>query len=123
MAFEVTPELLLRFLELIVLTLTAMVISLQLASNFYRNLDEEVNEEVEDYMPFEMSYVAFFAIFLCSLIILLYLFVLAYEGLGWTVSFVVILVILFFFSTGFLLYAFLLSLIGQDMAETVFSRD
>ena len=123
MAFEVTPELLLRFLELIVLTLTAMVISLQLASSFYRNLDDEANSEVEDYMPFEMSYVAFFMIFLCSLFILLYLFVLAYESLGMSLSLIAIVTILIFFSVGFLLYTVLLAIIGQDMAETVFSRD
>ena len=123
MTFEVTPELLLRLLELIVLTLTAMVISLQLGSNFYQKLDEEANSEVEDYMPFEMSFVAFFLIGISTFVILLYLGYLAITGIGVSLTLIPILLILGTLSFGILLYVIAITSIGQDMVDTMFSRD
>lgn len=78
---EITPEFLLRLLELIVLILTAMVITLQLANNFYRELDDDV-DNIEEYMPFETSFVAFFLIGISTFFILIYLSYLVLSGVG-----------------------------------------
>lgn len=123
MPFEVTTELLLRLLELIVLTLTAMVISLQLANNFYSNIGHTENEEVDAYIPFEMSFVAFFLIGISTFIILIYLLYLAFIGIGPSLSLAPIILILLTLSGGILLYVVAITSVGQDMIDTMFSRD
>ncbi len=123
MAFEVTPEFLLKILELIVLTLTAMIISLQLATNFYQDIDSDSQEDVDSYMPFEMSFVAFFLIAISTIIILLYLIYFAIIGLGLSLSLIALLSILLPLSIGIFLFCMAITSIGQDMVDTLFSRD
>lgn len=121
--FSVTPELLLRFLELIVLTLTAMVISLQLDNKFYQDINHGEKEDIESNIPIEMSFVAFASIGASTVLILAYLSYLILGGLGWSIALVPMILILSFLSFGILLYLVAITSIGDDMIQTMFSRE
>lgn len=123
MVSEVTPELLLELLELIVLTLTAMVISLQLATSFYQKTDSYSEENIDWYIPFETSFLAFFLMGISTGFILLYLMYLAITGLGLSPSLIALSSILLPLSFGILLFVTAVTSIGQDMINTLFSRD
>lgn len=123
MPFEITPELLLRFLELIVLTLTAMVISLQLANKFYQDINHAEKDDIDSSMPIQMSFVAFGLIGISTVLILIYLAVLILGGLGLSLALVPMILILGSLSLGIILYLVAITSIGDDMVQTMFSND
>lgn len=112
---------LLSLLELIVLTLTAMIISLQLANSFYDRIEHAEREDIESYMPIEMSFVGLFLIGVATVVILLYMGYLALVKLSighWAVTGIILLLLSF----GIILFALAITGIASDMTETIFSR-
>ncbi|WP_255193020.1 hypothetical protein [Natronobeatus ordinarius] len=113
---------LLSLLELIVLILTAIIISLQFTSIFYSRVSHEEQDEIRSYIPVEMIFVgvAFFGI--SAVAIIVYLTIIVGIGLNWMgrIGFGSIMLV---FSIGVILFGTAIMTVIQDMMKTDFDRD